>query len=475
MKVLLVRPPAPNPLSFTKVLDNEPLELEYLHTALKACGYDDVIYDGLFEERSIDEVLIAEKPDVLAMTGYITQEKLMIRFASTAKKIDPTIVTVIGGVHAQLNYERIYHDDVDFIARSESLDAFTDLIRYLDNRKGRPDASNQSSNGDVRPDPSNQSSNGEIRPESINGLCYRENGVYRTNPLTPSDIDRLPIPDRSFFYANRHQFRYLDLTEVATVKTSFSCPYGCNFCYCTLLSGGRYAVRDLALVIEEIEGLDCQNIQIVDDDFLVDTNRLWAFIGMIRERSIRKTFICYARADFVAEHPEIVQALADIGFRYFLVGLEAVTDAELSGYNKKTSVDANRRCVEVIRSSGADCIGLMIAPISATRAYFRNLYHWVVENRLKYVTVSIFTPIPGTPLYEEYKDRIISDDIEDWDFLHLVLKPEHLTAGQFYREYYKLFLKLYRIARKAGIYDFMDLAFYRNMLSDYLKRKMRGA
>ena len=53
MKVLLVRPPAPNKLSFTKVLDNEPLELEYLHTILKNNGHLEYIYDGLVEKDSI--------------------------------------------------------------------------------------------------------------------------------------------------------------------------------------------------------------------------------------------------------------------------------------------------------------------------------------------------------------------------------------------------------------------------------------
>jgi hypothetical protein len=34
MKVLLIRPQAPNKLSFINILDNEPLELEYLYTEI---------------------------------------------------------------------------------------------------------------------------------------------------------------------------------------------------------------------------------------------------------------------------------------------------------------------------------------------------------------------------------------------------------------------------------------------------------
>lgn len=447
MKVLLVRPPAPNKLSFTKVLDNEPLELEYLHTILKNNGHLDYIYDGLVEKDSIATTIKRENPDVIAITGYITQENLMKKYCKIAKNINPNIVTVVGGVHVQRNYERLYDSNIDFMLRSESMDAFLDFINYL--------------NGS------------DIPISNINGLCYKADGAYVVNELKATCINSLPIPDRAHFYKYKKQFRYLDLTEVATVKTAFSCPYNCNFCYCTLLSNGRYTARDLNLVIEELKGLDCTNVQIVDDDFLVDKKRLWEFIRLVKENNIKKTYICYGRADFIVANPDIIKALKEIGFRYFLVGLEAVDDSQLTAYNKQTSVELNKKCVEVINDAGADCIALMIVGIDATKDDFDNIHKWVVTNNVKYVTVSIFTPIPGTPLYEEYKDKLITDNIEHWDFLHLVLEPVNMSKSQFYKEYFKLFMKLYKIAKDTGVYDFMDLDFYKNMLSDYLKRMIR--
>ncbi len=457
MKVLLVRPQAPNLLSFTKILENEPLDLEYIYTALKEKGIASVIFDGLIR-NDFEETLKRERPDVLSVTGYITQQNLMIGFCELAKKYNPQTVTIVGGVHAQLNYRSFYGDYVDYVFRSESPADYARLVSLVGQGRTKDGLGLDGIN--------------ELG--GINGLCYRVNGEYQENPLSPVDINSLPIPDRSFFYANRQHFRYLELTEVASIKTAFSCPYSCNFCYCTLLGGGSYQPRDLDLVIEELAGIDAEHIQIVDDDFLVDPKRLWRFIALIKERQIKKTYICYARADFICENPDIVRALTEIGFHYFLVGLEAVTDAELAGMNKKTSVDMNRRCVEIIRETPAQCIALMIAPLDADKAYFENLYNWIAKAGLTYVTVSIFTPIPGTPLYEEHKDRITSTDIVDWDFLHLVVEPAKLSRREFYREYRRLFLRLYKMANKAGIYDFMDLAFYKNMLMDYLTRKIEG-
>lgn len=449
MKVFLIRPPAPNKLSFTKILDNEPLELEYLHTILSEAGHTDYIYDGLIETVSLDAAILREKPDVIAITGYITQEKIMLSICSKAKKKNRNIVTIIGGVHAQLNYHRFYTPQVDYIMRSESMEAFGLLMESIAGR-------------------------GKEGLGQINGLCYQDADGWVENTLQPTNINELPIPDRTFFHNNKHHYRYLDLTEVATIKTALSCPFNCNFCYCTLLNDKQYRTRDLSLVMAELKTIEVENIQIVDDDFLVDAERIEEFIRLIQTNQIKKRFICYARADFVAANPALIKKLVKIGFYYFLVGLEAVTDTELSDYGKNTTKDHNEACLRVIEQAGGKCIALMIVPLDADREYFETLYQWIVSNNVKYVTVSIFTPIPGTPLYEEYRNRLTTEDIQDWDFLHLVVKPEKLTARAFYRQYLKLFLRLYQIARASGIYDFMDLAYYMRMIRFALRRKIIG-
>lgn len=127
MKILLARPAAPNKLSFTGVLDNEPLELEYLHTVLDENGYDDYIFDGMVEYETFENILKCENPDVVAVSGYISQENLMINFCSLAKKFNSAIKTIAGGVHVQLNYERFYSDSIDFLLRSEGMEPFLRL------------------------------------------------------------------------------------------------------------------------------------------------------------------------------------------------------------------------------------------------------------------------------------------------------------------------------------------------------------
>lgn len=441
MNVLLVRPKAPNLFRFSKLVENEPIELEYLMTALKAAGHNATIYDGIFDKRSLKVVIKLLNPDMVGITGYITQQEVMKDAAKLAKRLKPEIITVVGGVHVQLNPEVFKTPYVDYLYRSASVEGFSELVRMISEARG------VNTSGEIT------AADGRSGFSEIDGLVYRASGdasasSWKANPLAPYDINRLPIPDRTYFYWNRYRYRFLNLREVATVKTAFSCPQNCAFCYCKQLNGGKYQTRVLDAVIEEIASLETDAVQIVDDDFLADIPRAWAFVEKVKAAGIRKNFVCYARADEVASNPELIKALQGIGFRYFIVGLEAIDDAVLKDYRKQTTEEINRRCVQTIKAAGAECIALMMISHTARKADFDAIYNWAKENELVYTTVSIFTPIPGTPLYEQYAEQITCKKIEHWDFLHLVLKPTQLSKFMFYYQYIKLTAKLILLGLK---------------------------
>lgn len=49
-------------------------------------------------------------------------------FCQKAKECDKNIITVIGGIHAQINYDRFYDPHVDYILRSEDCYTLVELI-----------------------------------------------------------------------------------------------------------------------------------------------------------------------------------------------------------------------------------------------------------------------------------------------------------------------------------------------------------
>lgn len=438
MMILLVKPEAAdNIFSLDMALRTEPLELEYISAMLHEAGIPCYLYEAAADPHTFEELLFKYRPTAVAVTGYITQENRIKDYAKRAKTFDSGILTLVGGSHAQQNAERFFEPYIDVICRSDNIYAVLDVLQQ--------------------------------KPfENIDGLCYDTCEGWKMNPVEAFDINLLPIPDRSHMEHYLSEYRYLDVHPVALLKTSSSCPHHCSFCYGRTLNNGRYYQRDLSLVIEEIMEIASPNIQIVDDDFLYDADRLWQFISLIRSHNIHKTFICYGRADFITENRELMKALADIGLKYVMVGLEAVSNRQLNSYAKGTTLDTNCACIRLLQELSIHPVGLFIADIRFRRKDFRNLRRFIHRMDLAYTGISIFTPIPGTSLYRQYKDRLLTEDPEKWDFMHLVVPPVHLSIFRFYLEYFFLVMDLFRLARKKGIYRFLRLGSYKHIFRKLL-------
>ncbi len=449
MNVLLVRPKTLSIIANINVIDLEPLELEYLYTVALQEKIHCEIFDSIFDKRTLEEVLISFKPDLVVISGYITQEQIIITYSKIIKDYNSFIKIMVGGVHAQINYKRFYRDTIDIICHSSSLEPFRQILKI--------GTSYQVSELD-----------------NIHGICYRDNNGWVVNKnlfINPND---LPIPDRSHFNENKHLYRYLGFSPCAIVKTAFSCPYNCSFCFCRKINDGKYIARDINLVVDEIEKIDCENIHIIDDTFLIDRERISKFIALIKERNIMKNFIFYSRADFVADNKDLISELSGIGAKGIIVGLEAIDDNTLNSYSKQTSEDLNQQCVSILQEYNIECLGLFIIDINATKEDFNKLYGWIKKAKLKYASVSIFTPIPGTDDFEKYKDKLTTDKMQYWDFLHLVLQPTNMSRKAFYLEYYKLFMRLTIIGKKGGVYDFVDMKFIRNTAKEYFNNLIRS-
>ena len=121
------------------------------------------------------------------------------------------------------------------------------------------------------------------------GICYKENNKWVENKPRPFEINRLTCADKSYFYKHLDKYRYLELLLCAHVRTSHSCPFKCKFCYRNRLNFGVYTARDIEDVVNEIRDINCENIYIIDDDFLVDRKRIEDFIRLIKVNYIHKS------------------------------------------------------------------------------------------------------------------------------------------------------------------------------------------
>jgi radical SAM superfamily enzyme YgiQ (UPF0313 family) len=447
MRVLLIKPETVGIFAYTNLVDHEPLELEYLYTVLKNRGHEAYIYDRRHEMTPLMSKLKHFSPDVVCITGYITQEKLMIKLTHRIKRFDPKIIVTIGGSHAELNYANFFDSPADYIYHLSGLDSFLKLMDLIDNT-------------------------GTASPDDIPGICYKEGEGWKVNKKVVETPGDLPPIDRTYFYKNKNRYRYLTFHPLALVKNSYSCNNSCTFCYCTNRNSGKYACRKVEDLVNEIMVTDAPNIHITDDNFLIDREYLKQFVELIRKKKINKRYLVYGRADFIAENKDIMRELKDIGLSLVMVGLEACSDKELDSYNKKATLEHNEECIKILEELNIICAGLFIVHQDMTVKDFKELYKWIAQRAI-IPTISIFTPMQGSADFAKYKNNLLSTDSRKQDLFHCILKPKHMSVLRFTYEYYKLSIKLAWHKRKTPLYSCINTGSFFFIIKVFLVKLRR--
>lgn len=407
MKLLLVRPKAKRQLS-NYAIKVEPLELELLGAYLEEAQIPYTIKDYMVPGPSLKTILQKEGITHVLLTSYITTVDEIHVLSKKMKKINPYLKVLVGGPHAVLNAENFAIDSIDAVIHSGGITTISQLLHTSYEAW-----------------------------KSLKGIAYWQEGQWQHNVKAAPDCNRELIPQRGHMEKYKKEWHYMGRKPVALVKTAFGCPYHCEFCYCKLMEDGYYA-REVEKVLDELEMLSTENVWIVDDTFLISVQRIEAFIEGIKKRGIKKRFIIYSRADFIVAHREIMPLLREIGVEEVIVGLEAVSEALLQAFNKEIGVESNRRCIEILHEADIRCTGLFIFPLEATFKTVRQNLQFVKNTRLYNATFSIFTPLKGTPLYESYKDKLMTTKSYRYNFLHLVVRPTQIGKYRYMCYFYLL-------------------------------------
>lgn len=413
MKILLLKCHRRTVFSMIEPIVTEPLELEYLSSLLGKLEIEHKIYDPLMEGGSFEKIFEAYKPEVLVLSGYITAVDKIVSYSQFAKNMYANIKIVVGGVHAEINYQDFFVDTIDFIVHSDGINTLEKLLT-IDFAKEKA--------------------------LEIEGVAFYDGDKWQVNSKTETSLENVPLPDRSYFEKYKTRTKYMNYHPIALVRTAVSCPFNCNFCYCRLLNRGTYAARSIESVVEEIRIINSEYIWIVDDSFLLDRERVLDFIVQIKSKNINKKFIAYSRVDFIAHNEDIISKLADIGFIELIVGMEAIDDKKLEGFNKQYSANENLKAAEILVKNGMRLTGLFIVGLDFTLKDFKSLSKWIKKMGLDCYSISIFTPLKGTDVYQKYENQIQTTDCSKYDFLHLTVKPSQMSTAFFYLNFYLLYL-----------------------------------
>jgi radical SAM superfamily enzyme YgiQ (UPF0313 family) len=411
MKILLVQPAKPEKaLGGEDFAIYEPLALEYL--AAGVAGDHDVRILDMRLDHDLDLLLRNYQPDVVGITSYTVHVNPVKRLFQQIKTFNPDIVTIVGGHHATVIPEDFYTPFIDIIVVGEGVFPFREVIVRLEKKM------------DLSGIP------GAIRME--HGALVLRQGDQGI------DLDAFPFPRRDITADYRKSYFSEWMRPLASLRTSKGCHFRCQFCALWKLTGGRYLTRKPECIVEELSTIDEKYVFFSDDESLLDTKRMEILADLIQRAGIKKRYFLYGRSDTISKHPELVEQWKKIGLERVFVGLEFIRDTDLNLIRKGSTVENNVRAVQVLKGLGIDIFPMFIVKPEFDRRDFADLREYCLDLALDFVGFSVLTPLPGTDLYNDVKDRLINSNYDYFDFFHTLL-PTILPVKDFYRELIALY------------------------------------
>ncbi len=412
MKVLLVQPPQFGKPGFNKIALVEPLGLEMVAGAL--LPDNEVRIQDMRIDPNLEEAIADFKPEALGISCCFTIDVYRTRrIARTAKSCGVPFVFV-GGLHASLNPPDFNDQAIDCVVIGEGETGGRDLINAL------------KSNADLH---------------DVPGLVINENETqtFTGQRERTVNLDELPLPARQLLpQKRRHRYFFNFWKPLATIETARGCPHRCNFCSVWTFFQGRCATKSPERVADELAGLEEKYVLITDDNFLLSVKRAAKIAEVLKERGIEKSYSFQARSDTIVKHPELITQWREIGLSHVFIGFESLDEKELKAVNKKNTVEANEEALQLVQGMGIAVTSAFIVNPEYGHREFARLREYVTSRHISVPQFTVLTPLPGTDLFREIENKILTKNYELYDFLHSVL-PTKLEPGEFYKEFASLY------------------------------------
>jgi anaerobic magnesium-protoporphyrin IX monomethyl ester cyclase len=424
--VLLVTPPYHYGLA--DVLGSwVPLNFVYLAGAAREAGFPVEIYDALNKKHGypeIEERLRTAAADVVAVTACTATVNEALRTLELARRVNPAVVTVMGGVHPSYLYREILEGSaaVDYIVIGEGESSFAELLCAL--RDG----------GDI---------------SRVAGLALRSGGEVLRTPARPlqADLDRLATAWDLVDWPD-YSYNVMPGSRLGAICTSRGCEHDCTFCsqrefwqHCWRGRDPRRVVEELAEV-HQLFGVTL--FQVSDEHPTRDAARWEAVLDLLIERGLPIQFLMETRPADLIRDREILGKYRKAGIIHVSIGAEAREQARLDQMKKGLELEEVRQAVELLREHG------IVSELSFVLGHPDETPQSVVQTLKLAQQINpdsanflALTPWPWTELYTELKGYLRETDYARFNLIDPVLEPEEMTLLQLELSLVDCFRKFY--------------------------------
>jgi len=274
--------------------------------------------------------------------------------------------------------------------------------------------------------------------------------IYRERDLPNHILEDVPLPRRDL--QRRSGYMLPD-----TVQATRGCKRVCDFCSVNAV-WPRYLKRPLADVIRDIRAIPGRHFAFNDVSLVDDVEYSRELFTAIAP--LRKKWGGLVTADSL-QNTELLDLMARSGCVYLLVGFESGNQATLQGIRKNFNQTLDYHdLIRSLQNRGITVQGCFVFGFDHDDAsVFKATVQLVQDLGVDIPRYSLYTPYPGTPLFTrlQAEDRILSYNWDDYDTMHVVIKPVQMTPDELYRGFKWAYQETFRMDRVVRRVSHLDI------------------
>ncbi len=411
-----IEPKAPGLHIFTQAYTPRA-GLPRLLTKAQELGHKCVIFCEEMHQSQIDWDLVAQA-DLILVSATTSTAPRAYELAAKAKERNLEAIILGGGPHFTFECQEALNHGIDFVFRHWADKSFFEWLDWYQSLHDPKDLMVD----DVR------------KLSLIAGLAFKIAGhTHKTGMPDRVDPDSWPTPDFRLVRGFKPRF--------ITLITSEGCDHNCEFCSEWAMHGGRYRVRSLDKVIEDIRFYwrvyGKMTIFIGDDNLAADqrndsgqmlvpgTERLAELCRMIIAAGLQGVYSGQVRLA-LADNPELLSLMSQAGFDRVYIGYESINPDNDKATGGKLDFARMGEQTAMFHRQGIAVHAMWILgfdndTLDTVRRTIQAAIRWRIDTN----QFMILMPLPGSPLRSRLMraGRIIHSDWEKYDGHHVVFVP----------------------------------------------------